>query len=1244
MAPDHADLDLLRCLLALQLDFVELDSLKAGIESLRTRPAVDLFDHLVERGDLDRTTADLLVVLAEEHIRGHQGDLSLSLEAAALSREQFSAACELADFLPPILRELEVATVPGTQDGSIKKKSVGDDHATLFKSPVDGHSTWPASDQPSRAPSNLGEETTSLAGTIPSTQSDQDPFSTLVASFGDAGLITESIPVGEFSSEAATMNGGIDPATQSGGGGGNPRAMLPITEMAEDAYRTVVAPASRSTEATRRAGERLDPFATHAVSPGPSAAAKTEGTGPTRILPVGEPQPELPPKRANHESRFKIIRRHARGGLGEVYLARDEELNRDVALKEIQDRHADHLSSRSRFLLEAEITGRLEHPGIVPVYGLGTYGDGRPYYAMRFITGESLGSAIDRFHDPEAARRSPGERELELRDLLGRFVATCNAVAYAHSRGVIHRDLKPANIMLGKFGETLVVDWGLAKTIGKGDESASTQISPGEGLLTVRSGAGSQETMAGWAVGTPQYMSPEQARGDVSLMGPACDIYSLGATLYVLLTGKAPFDAPDSIRVIERVKEGSFAPPKSIEASVPLPLNAICLRAMALVPADRHASASTLAQDVEHWLADEPISCYAEPWYRRMARWTRRHRGATAAAALVATTLVASLAIGNVLISRERDRATRNFRVAHLAVDRMLTRLGQSELADVPQMEQVRKNLLDDAVRLYIELARHRPDDRVSQAEVGIASIRLGEIRAMLSELSASERDHRSGLKILEPLAAALPEDPTLQRSLAQGYHGLGVVLRKLNRFPEGETVMLKALRLREGLVNNQLGNPEDRAALADTRYQLGALMARLTGRHVEALPTYEKSIRELRDLVETNRDRPELKLDLARNLNNLGMLQAKMDLKAALTTFEESITLLKGLEREAPGQASIRWRLARAYGNVAYTSTSLGRTTEATAALAQAYERFERLSTEYPTVVDYRNELAGILTDRAAVHQDEGRMEESDDDLRRSLKLREDLVKQAPELVDYLRRLAFVRFALARHLQLKANYAEALTYIRVGLEEIRLLVQRYPDVVEYHTDLASFLSCSGEILLELRDYGGATRSFRRAIEERRYVLNSDPGEKRIANELLVDLAQLAAAYLGRGDHASAATTADEMAALTPADPEEQRRAGRFLARCVIVSGVDPQGLSPKEVIELKTGYGDRAIVHLRKAVALGFRDPEEFQHPDYDEIRDRDDFRKLVGSIPVKAAGAREKHRRPSTPSTPDAHQVAQR
>jgi serine/threonine-protein kinase len=225
-------------------------------------------------------------------------------------------------------------------------------------------------------------------------------------------------------------------------------------------------------------------------------------------------------------ARFQPLRSHARGGIGQVGVALDTELNREVALKEIQPQLADDPGSRGRFLLEAEITGRLEHPGVVPVYGLSADGRGRPYYAMRLIRGDSLKQAIERFHAADARPgRDHSERALALRGLLNRFVGVCHAVAYAHSRGVIHRDLKPSNVMLGPYGEALVVDWGLAKVVGRDDPAAWPEATF---RPSPASGSGSSETQAGTAIGTPAYMSPEQAEGRLEAVGPASDIYSLG--------------------------------------------------------------------------------------------------------------------------------------------------------------------------------------------------------------------------------------------------------------------------------------------------------------------------------------------------------------------------------------------------------------------------------------------------------------------------------------------------------------------------------------------------------------------------------------------------------------------------------------------------------------------------------------------------------------------------------------------
>lgn len=385
--------------------------------------------------------------------------------------------------------------------------------------------------------------------------------------------------------------------------------------------------------------------------------------------------------------RYRILRPHAKGGLGEVFVAEDTELHREVALKEIQGQHAGHEASRNRFVLEAEITGGLEHPGIVPVYGLGTYADGRPFYAMRFIKGDNLKEAIERFHkrsstdhaDSEAkssvesdkSTKSADYLSFEFRKLIGRFVDVCNAVAYAHSRGVLHRDLKPGNIMLGKFGETLVVDWGLAKVIGRQNQPNAPFGGIDEATLMPASSSVA-ETIAGTAIGTPAYMSPEQAAGKIDELGPATDVYSLGATLYVLLTNQPPATGKDASEILRKVQRGEvgFNRQEAHSKGIPAALIAICKKAIRVLPGKRYVSPLALAEDLEHWLADEPVRAWREPLSVRSRRWVGRHR-------VFLTSVAAAMLVGLVSLSiatRQLTNANEGLKKANKDKEEQLSR------------------------------------------------------------------------------------------------------------------------------------------------------------------------------------------------------------------------------------------------------------------------------------------------------------------------------------------------------------------------------------------------------------------------------------------------------------------------------------------------------------------------------------------------------------------------------------------
>jgi len=356
------------------------------------------------------------------------------------------------------------------------------------------------------------------------------------------------------------------------------------------------------------------------------------------------------------------LRFHSHGGLGLIYRARDRDLPRDVAIKFLREDRGEDPDRLRRFRREVEITSALDNPGIVPIYGLGRDSEDRMCYAMRFIEGTNFEDAIKAFHlDRRASRKRPSFwRNREFRGLLLRFQSACNTVAYAHSRGILHRDLKPSNIMLGPFGQTLVVDWGLARSIGRGGMSDDAA----DGAPVPVDAPSPDEPPTRGTVGTAGFMSPEQQAGLRDLVGPPSDVYSLGAILYVILTGRSAFHGFTPGEICSRIERGDFPSPRKVDRAIPRGLEAVCLRAMATRPEDRYGSPLDLTADVQHWLDDEPVAARPDPMPTRARRWISKNR--TLSASLLGAAVVA---IGawifvahreNVAAIRGREQALRH--------------------------------------------------------------------------------------------------------------------------------------------------------------------------------------------------------------------------------------------------------------------------------------------------------------------------------------------------------------------------------------------------------------------------------------------------------------------------------------------------------------------------------------------------------------------------------------------------------
>jgi serine/threonine-protein kinase len=857
---------------------------------------------------------------------------------------------------------------------------------------------------------------------------------------------------------------------------------------------------------------------------------------------------------------YEILELLGRGGMGVVYKARHLLLNRLVALKVIAAGGQANAGERARFRTEAEAIARLQHPHVVQIYEVGEH-QGLPYLALEFVAGGSLAERLD--GTPLPARQA------------ARLVADlAGALHAAHGRGLVHRDLKPANVLLTEDGAPKVSDFGLAKLLDLG-------IGP---------------TASGEVLGTPSYMAPEQADSRGRAVGPAADVYALGAILYELLTGRPPFRAATAMETVVQVLLEEPVPPRRLQPATPRDLETICLKCLHKDPRRRYPSAAALAGDLERFLHDEPIRARPVGRAERVWRWAKHRPLAAALAGVSASAVLGLLALSlwynarlreavedarasaararrhQEVADTQRRRAEANLAKARAAVDQMLTEVGQTRLARVPQMEPVRRALLQKALAFYQGFLQERGEEPAIRFETARAYRRVADIHLLLGQHRAAEQAYAQAFALLRRLAKDHPGNASYRYELAKGGRRLGVLLREAGRRKEADTAYREAL----------------------------ALLAKLVAEHPDR-PTY----------VQT----------LALTHNNRGnLLKDGHHLTAAQKAYQQARTLQERLVARFPAVPAYRQDLAMSHNNLAILFRYARRLPKAEKAYRRSLAILEDLVHGHPKVPEYRSDLTRGYNNLANVLRDMDRFGEAEDLCRRALPLSERLADDFPTVPSYRDHLAMCHNHLGIVLQHTGRAAQARQEYQRALDIWLKLTAAYATVPEYQSMAGGTRSNLADLLSEQGEHAEARRLVEQAIRHQQAALKAKPKHPTYRRFLRNHYAVRTEILIRQGDHAEAVRSAREVAGVLPADGQGHWRAALLVAQCVPLAEKDTK-LTESQRQELAEQYGRQAVALLRQGMGKGYTDGKGLEMDKHlVPLRSREDFRKLLAEAKAGA------------------------